>query len=136
MVDWILEQPDGQEYYIEPDEWDLFRAHDEGTMRPAEATLKVSRRVPAWAKQWIRAVEANKTIFLGYIDQEPAIEDITKKSISAKGVEALLSECPCPVISLPYDSADMQDIFSDSAYPGLIYAANSYMPPARSQYPP
>lgn len=128
MVEWVLEQSDGQEYHIEPDDWDLFRAYDEGTMRPAEATLKVSRRVPAWAKQWIRAVEANKTIFLGYIDQEPAIDDITK-SISAKGVEALLFECPCPVISLPYDSADMQDIFSDSAYPGLIYAANSYIPP-------
>jgi hypothetical protein len=126
--EWILETPDGSEYVIEPDDWSLDRYYDEGTIRASEAELQIPRRVPALEKQWIRYVDGGATRFLGYISRKPAISGLTKKTIKATGAEALLMNCPCPVISIPYDSVDMQDLFSDAAYPGLIYAANSHIP--------
>lgn len=127
--EWILENADGSEYVIEPDDYSLSRYYDDGTIRSSEAELQISRKIPATEKQWIRMVDGGATRFLGYISRRPAISGFTKKTIQATGVEALLMNCPCPIISIPYDSIDMQDLFSDAAYPGLIYAANSHIPP-------
>ena len=128
-MEWFLEDAAGNEYAFEPDDYSLDRYYDEGTIRASVASLDISRKVPAIEKQWLRMVDGGKTRFLGYISRTPTIQSTTRKSIKALGVEALLFSCPCPVISIPYNSVDMQDIFSDAAYPGLIYAANSHIPP-------
>lgn len=128
-MEWFLEDAAGNEYAFEPDDYSLDRYYDEGTIRASVASLDISRKVPAYDKQWIRMVDGGKTRFLGYISRKPTIQSTVRKSIQALGVESLLFSCPCPVISIPYNSVDMQDIFSDAAYPGLIYAANSHIPP-------
>jgi len=129
MVEWFLEDPSGVEYAIEPDDWTLDRYYDEGQIKASTASLNIARRIPARRQQWIRMVDDGKTQFLGYVSRKPSISGISKKSIQALGVEALLMNCPLPPISLPYDTYSMQDIFSDTTWPGFIYGANSYIPP-------
>ncbi|MCK9571068.1 hypothetical protein M0R72_19120 [Candidatus Pacearchaeota archaeon] len=129
MVEWFLEDSSGVEYAIDVDEYGLTRFYDEGKVRPSEASITVPRRVPALDKQWIRMVDDGQTRFLGYLSRKPTISSIHKKILVARGVEALLWECPCPVLSYAYNSTTMTQLFSDAAYPGLIYAANSHIPP-------
>ncbi|MCK9571069.1 hypothetical protein M0R72_19125 [Candidatus Pacearchaeota archaeon] len=136
-MEWLLEDRAGVEYAIDVDSEKLDRFYDDLKVKPSEATIEVPRRVPAWDKQWIRAVEDGQTKFLGYISRKPRISGIGKKTITANGVEALLWKCPCPRLSYFANYVALQQVFDHIApddgdytcfWPGLLFAANSQIP--------
>jgi hypothetical protein len=133
-MEWLLEDRAGIEYAIDVDSWKLERFYDDSKVKPSEATIEVPRRVPAFDKQWIRAVEDGQTKFLGYISRKPKITSIEKKTITASGIEALLWKCPCPKLSYYAEFVDLQQVFDhiapdwetqDCYWPGLLFSANS-----------
>lgn len=138
MMDWYLENADGVEYRIDVDEWklELHTILDNYTPNKANVTLSVD--VPTTHNQWIRAVEFGKTAFLGYISENPQSYRRGQKTIVAYGADNLLWECPCPLqtywgatvyLSQVFGHADPDTTTDKDNIPGLLFAANSLIPP-------
>lgn len=135
---WLIEGNDGIEKTIDPDRWRYKLFSSVEGFSPSEATLTVPRVVPVKLHDWIRAVDGGKTVFLGYVSRQPSLTTNGRKSISALGAEALLMNCPCPLQSYFAGNVLLSQVFGSddpdtSAHvydiPGLIFAANSLIPP-------
>lgn len=135
---WYIEDAAGEEHKIDPESEALKLYSVSKKFSPSEATLIVSRRTPTLPGGWIRAEDGGKTKFLGYIVGTPTISPNGAKTILAYGVEALLWYSPCPLQSYWAKDVLLSQVFghadpdtSAQAYgiPGLIFAANSMIPP-------
>lgn len=138
MMDWYLENADGTEYRIDVDKWKLELHAILDTFYPNTANVTLSRAVTTTKKQWIRAVEHGKTTFLGYIAENPQSYHEGQKTIVAYGAENLLWAYPCPLqtywgttvyLSQVFGHADPDTTTDKDNIPGLLFAANSQIPP-------
>lgn len=135
---WLIEGQDGIERAIDPDRWCFRISSSAEKFTPAEASLTVPRSAPVRLHDWVRAVDGGKTEFLGYVSRQPSLTSGGRKSISSLGVETLLMNCPCPLQSYFAGDVLLSQVFGSddpdtSAHvydiPGLIFAANSLIPP-------
>lgn len=147
-MDWYFSTPSGQEYFVDAVDWSLDRVLD--ASRPSEGKITVPRSITALKKCFVRAEEDGQTKFLGFISRKPSISG-SKKQVEMRGVEALLWHrrlgnygYMAKVAEWPFTR--LQHIFSSStpgqAYDrwqqkgniGLIWFANSKMPPGRGLF--
>lgn len=86
-MEFFFLNPNGQEYAVDPDGWDLTRFKD--ASRPSTAKITVGYSELILPKAWVRGVEDGQNKFIGYVSKKPSRQR-GKQTVEAEGVEGLL----------------------------------------------